>query len=512
MMKHNYLFITLSLIPFTSIYSMDSDQSSKIEHGIFEDNAPTPEQDQALFEIDQKLFRSFLNAQRTVTKSKQVCQHLRECLGASFLQGESKETMTHLVAQAETIHYSLTQLIKAFDATLNTDDSSPLASPALSLRKSLKEKFEKYNKDWNTVEQKLITNLNKELSNFTFCSFPQQEQIETTLKKMEKKDTEKKLVYITELAFDLENQLPTQIEFLNVMNAFHKLLHLKLKAEKPLDLIALSELKSYLQKKSLRLQLELNKEIEQEMRNSKDLKKQYSRILSQNNKKAKTVLEELKEEHALLVPLTKKETYLTKPTKSTLAKYLSELQTHIDKLSSNKSDSPANPELCASPKLPAAKRAPSVPVCKIPVTIASRDEINQLKACYPQNGMWIIKKLINPDEPSPETKKLYFFSQGKLINSNQAAKKSSSKKSLKGTTCLLYENAEATEEAQRDNQVAAQTELCYTNAGIYYFINGNTADDNAYKIDFIAAESSIEKQPAQTQIEPQVRNSADNKE
>ena len=328
---------------------------------------------------------------------------------------------------------------------------------------------------------------------------------------MSKKDTDKKLVFITEIAFDLENQLPAQLKFLKPMHALHKLLHLRLKGEAIPDSLKVDELKDYCQKRSLSLQAELIKEINLDLRNYELLKRRLSHS-TLHFENAKKHLKSLKEQHALLLPLTKKDTYLIKPTKNTLAKFLSELQIYIDKISSKKSDALSKPDTCPLTQTPIANRAPSMPICKIPIILASINEITQIKARYPHSGTWILKKLTTLDGALPETKKLYFFSLGKLINSKQAAKKSSSKKSLKETSCLHYLNRDVEEEVQRDSEPSSQTELCYTNAGIYYFINKDTQDDNAYKIDFIAAESLIEKQSPQAQIEPQVRNSADNKE
>ena len=158
-MKHHYLLISLILAAFSLTHSMDSDKP-KAESAFFDDVATTPKRDEALFEVDEKLFTHFLQAQRNAQKSQQVCHHLHESMGISFSSLEDFEkTMAPLVAQAENIHHGLAQLIKAFDIALNTDDSNPLPTPAVNLRKALEEKFKKYNQEWNILEKNWLVPL-----------------------------------------------------------------------------------------------------------------------------------------------------------------------------------------------------------------------------------------------------------------------------------------------------------------------------------------------------------------
>lgn len=403
-------------------------------------------------------------------------------------------------AQSRITAHTLQQFM---DETLEGSDGDVSHSTSVELREELTKLLVQYNTFYQVYIQKLSELFGSQLTNIQFQKFLTLDEFKQQVKK--EKITEDKLLRICAYKEFLEEEAPHQLEFFHLALKIQTILGLPIKnnTTENMNPNLRSQLLKYCTESIQTLQNKLLGEIIKAV--------QLNGIKPTENKKLIKHTDKQKLEDYKLLFEEEYKAYrnyfdeLSHYKKHLNTQFLSHLKIYIDRFEKcgkellsekEKSKKTIQPK---SMTVVTCKDISSLPPCRIDIKPHSAADIHRLKQKYPYFMQFRLQKDILNELTQQKTSILYFLSKNILTT----------KPTGTPTSTFIYEIGKTPM-----NQLlpVKDNRLYYTNEGNYYFINHADSSEKAYPIEYIAALCFPAQQSTQAKIEPQVRNSSDNKE
>lgn len=487
-----FIFISLNAME-SSPFKVLQDSQNPIKTAMLA-KIETKEQAEELLDASNKMIEEHKKFIRAISKLAPLLALLKQ------LRHHALPQLKEWVKEVQILESQLTQngicaltLQQLIDETLENSDGNMSHSASIALRYGLTRQLIKYNTSHQTHIHKLSQLFGSQLTNIQFQKFLTLDEFKQQLKK--EKNPEDKLIKACAYREFLE-EAPHQLEFFNLALKTQTILGLPTKnnAAENMNMDLIPQLLKYcidaihtLQNKSLE---EIKKN--QNQTHLKSIDKQIAQkleLIFQDDYKAYC---------RCYNELLRYERYFKTQFLPHLKNYIDGFKKHYEKLLPEKKE--AKQPLFQTKAITVAKfkDISDLPPCRIDIKPHTATDIHRLKQEYPHFMQFRLQEDIVNELTQQRTSILYFLSRNILTT----------KPTGTPTSTFIYEIGKT---PMNQFLPVKDNRLYYTKEGNYYFINHADSSEKAYPIEYIAALCFPTQQSTQSKIEPQVRNSSDNK-
>lgn len=399
------------------------------------------------------------------------------------------------------------RLQHTFDQKLAADSNATTHANAITLRKYLTNELIQKNEEYKSLKNELFTQFQPHI--VSQCTCPQSiEYIKNVINK--KSDDDDKLFILVKLAHRFTKFEVANRNFITSVANIQK--HLRINPEKNESLNTREQIIDFCLQKSITIQKKLQKKYrdEQKQLNSsmqtfelapKKSLPHIENIVALNQaylQDSATFIQELEEYHDFLRP-----TFISS-LKKNVAHYQAlspKLTKLLEPCGSKKESAPTALEpVCTITNIS------HIPVSQLGILPCTVAKMKNLKSEYSQFIQFRLKSPLCNSNDKDAAEILYFLSKGTYLDQKTAQEQ------LHPTTHFLFTSCNEMRMVEQDtNTKNTSNTLWYHPNGTYYFIDHTLPEPQAFQVDRVAALCFSNQQPTQSKIEPQMRNSADNK-